>query len=255
MKKLLTFAGVSALALITAAPDAFAAGVGIYNPECTPTSSIPVKIYGLNANGSGVTQVATGSLTQAGLSISQTELAKITSISKATNYDGGLTPRGILFYQSGSTSTTKPADTLYTATDSKYIATKSSCGVGDTFDNITDNDIKSVAKTLSFGFPTSGDPTLPSLTGTTGTSVWSYLTTQKNTQQIDMLIAYAANCVNGDYATCTLTVKSTGSAQYVNTCALGSSANSSDFGGTSMMCMTDVNIKVDKVNQTTSATN
>ena len=51
MKKLLTFAGVSALALITAAPDAFAVGVGIYNPECTPTDAIPVKIYGLNSSG------------------------------------------------------------------------------------------------------------------------------------------------------------------------------------------------------------
>lgn len=243
MKKLLTFAGVSALALITAAPDAFAIGVGIYNPECTPINSIPVKIYGLSSAGNTVTQVATGNLTAAGLNIPQTELAKIQKINSATNYTGGVTPRGIMFYTSGAASTTVPASTLYTAADSKYIVTKSSCGVDNSFDDMAAGNDKTVATTLSFGLPTGANPTLPTISDT----IWTYLTEEKNTRQINMLIAYAATCVDGDYATCSLTVQTSGSAKYVNTCTSGSSPDSDDFGGATVMCFEDVNIDVDDV--------
>lgn len=247
MKKLLTFAGVSALALITAAPNAFAAATtdpkyGVYNPTCAELSgSITVKFWGLKpgSNGAAATidELYTTTITDAatpawGTSLTiaelKAEIANSIKVGSAT-YANGLTPRGAVLYSVGQSS---PAVTLYT-TNEGLLVTKTTdewspaTMIGS--DTIADN----LVNTFSFGL---GDgAAFPAVTQTNVKTIKN----KANDVVINYIIAYAASCIQPTGGTCVLSIEGeeSGGAYYKNTCFSGYVGTK--FGDGNLVCSTE----------------
>lgn len=245
MKKLLTFAGVSALALITAAPDAFAASTtkkyGAYNPQCsTMSGAIQVKFWGLKPGSNGaaatISELYSTTISDAqtpawGTSLTLDNLkAKITSSIKigTSTYSSGLTPRGAVLYSLGDS---QPNVSLYADNEGLLVTKTTSTWSPATM--IGTNAIGSaLVDTFSFGLGTSA--AFPAVTQANIKTIKE----ESNNTVINYVIAYAASCVQPTNGTCTLTIKGNGNggAHYYNECFSG--YNGSGFGDGVLMCST-----------------
>lgn len=185
MKKLLTFAGISALALITAAPDAFA--YGIYNPSCG-TNNVSVKFWGYDGDG---------------------EFKALQTLS----YNAGT-------WKSGSSPVTKLSESLFpdvsnikvnNTTYKKLIPIQFYSTDGEP--SVAPINISSTCEAdASVGRYAIGG-NLPSvISGLENRTQWNYV------------VVYAADCEPGANATCEATFdKSSGKATYANACVEGTS--------------------------------
>lgn len=186
MKKLLTFAGVSALALITAAPDAFGA-YGIYNPSCG-SNNVTVKFWGFNADG---------------------DFEALQTLT----FNAGA-------WKNGSSPITKLSESLFkdvsdvkvnNTTYKKLIPIQFTSTDGEPSVAPVNISTTCAADTTAGRYAIGGN--LPSeITGLENRTQWNYV------------VVYAADCEPGANATCTLTTdKSVGKATYANACTEGSS--------------------------------
>lgn len=244
MKKLLTFAGVSALALITAAPDAFAAEdkqYGVYNPTCGQLGGdITVKIWGLKAGTNGaaatISQLYSTTISDAATPAwgTTTTIAniqkKITESIKVgtTTYSSGLTPRGAVLYSVGQSS---PAVTLYTTNEGLLVTKTTDVWSPATMigtDTISDN----LVNKFSFGLGTGA--AFPTITQTDVKTIKN----KANDVVINYIIAYAASCIQPTGGECILSIQGTGNggAYYKNSCDSGFIATS--FGDSNLVCST-----------------
>lgn len=218
MKKLLTFAGVSALALITAAPDAFAA-TGIFNPNCNP-NEVTITFYGMAAPTSGSSTTPTlatlGTAKYIGgrwynpdnLERSVTTFADlgitIPDITKSITADGIDATNGAKPFRADL------AGIAPTEVVSGTLIGKSIC--------------ESSAPQYSMGVLS--DSTLPTSLGDVG-----------NITELSYVVMYAANCANEVNAECSLNITADKRATYTNTCEEGYGGNSTNWQ--EVMCAND----------------
>lgn len=203
MKKLLTFAGISALALITAAPDAFGAA-GTYNPSCSP-NEITIKFYGMAKPSSGTTPTLT-------------TLGTAKYKSGKWYKDGGttaVTTFGALGINtpeiSGSISLN---DITATAGAKAYRA------------DLYGKELSSPLATQLTGKTVCDDAAPPKSMGVLTSSTLPTLDASQtaNRSTLTYVVMYAANCVTGSNATCSLSIREK-QAAYTNTCSTGHGAN------------------------------
>lgn len=217
MKKLLTFAGVSALALITAAPDAFGAA-GTYNPSCSP-NEVTITFYGMSAPASGTTPTLatlgtatykSGKWYKPGNTTPVTNFSGLgltfPEIQKSISTDGIAATEGAKAFRADLAVTapkTLPADILTGTT---------TCA--------------SAAPAYSMGVTPSS--TLPTLSADD----------IGNRINLAYVVMYAANCAGEQNATCTLTIADK-KATYKNTCNTGYGNSDGGTNWTSMACSSD----------------
>ena len=245
MKKLRIFAGVSALALITAAPDAFAAEgkqYGVYNPTCGELGgNITVKFWGLQAGSNGaaatITPLYTTTITDAatpawGTTTTISSLqGKITSSIKVgtATYSSGLTPRGAVLYSVGQSS---PTVTLYTDNEG-LLVTKTTDEWSPATMIGTDTILDNLVTKFSFGLGTGA--AFPTITQTDVKTIKN----KANDVVINYIIAYAASCIKPTGGDCVLSIEGEekGGAYYKNSCNSGYVGTK--FGDSNLVCSTD----------------
>lgn len=219
MKKLLTFAGVSALALVTAAPNAFGASYGIYNPSCG-TNAVTVKFWGYNTSGV-FTELQTltfqgGSWKNDGNAITTLTpslFPDVTNVKVGNNTYAKLIPM-----QFQSVMGEPDASPVNTSSTCEADTAKARYAIGGSLP--TEIFVKNGNEVESLGNRTE----------------WNYV------------ISYAADCQPGDNATCTLTVdKSKGQAVYSNACDTGH-GNPNWSTTTALSCMTGVYVETENPN-------
>lgn len=212
MKKLLKFAGVSALALVTAAPNAFGAA-GTFAPSCS-SNKVTISFYGMKAPTSGTTPTVTllgtadysnGNWYKTGTSTAVTtfgalgvtipEITKSISLNDISATSGAKPFRADLV---GAVPATLSEDTLVGTSVCANSAPANSIGVAST-------------------------DTLPALDAAT----------ISNHTSLAYVVMYAANCVTGVNATCSLEIGQK-KATYKNSCKVG--YGSPNFNNTTMVC-------------------
>lgn len=200
MNKLFKFASVSALALITANSDVFAAA-GTYAPSCSP-NEVTIRFYGMEAPTSGTTPVLAkdiGSATykngkwyKAGTSTAVTKFGElgitIPAISKSISLNNINATNGAVAFRADLKGS------VPTAVDTKSLIGSTTCA--------------SSAPANSLGVL--ADDTLPTLDAST----------VGNHTSLSYVLIYAANCANEQNATCEK-VLGTKKVTYKNACLQG----------------------------------
>ena len=258
MKKLLTFAGVSALALVTAAPNAFGA-FGRYDPSCNTQFGVTVDVYGF----------INGKYQKLDAGISYDPLnnkyykgqQEITSVGQFLGYFDVKTAPGEINVYSDSTNATPakidvttnlkayaagfveggPAEgttfgkmmaAAKTAVPYNHVATTSTCAIpaGNKTNALILNIVDGVTDTES------GRAALPDISS-------AVIGEDGILDSVSFVVYYAAECIsstlqNTNHATCSFNVDTDGRLTYKNSCMTG--WKGSDFGDAQRLCIVDV---------------
>lgn len=258
MNKLFKFAGVSALSLIVAAPNAFGA-YGRYDPSCNTQDGVAVQIYGFDTttkkykkleigvsydphlnqykrNGTVITsadqllreleQPAPGTV-KVYTDSANTKTADVNITTKLIPYAAG-------FVDGGAAEGTPMAEMLTaaaTAVPFNYIATTSTCVIP------AENKDNALVRVFNDGVydndTSTGLPDIRSLV----------LTENGIKEAVSFLVYYAADCISAEqeetsHATCSFNVNTSGRVTYKNSCISGYSG--SDFGDATRICIVDI---------------
>lgn len=249
MKKLLTFAGVSALALVAATSDGFAATsneatlvlnksntLGTFRPLCAEfePENLQVKFWGLARDGK-VTQLAPEKTIVYDFANDRWSLTAqefINTIVSAANleaypspYTKGLQARAVQFIGSGNDWTSELVKRYY-ATNLNYIAEGTITGMASGVDTTTLYTPAQIAAIEEMFVPLPTQPVadtykLPTFSDDTKELYKDYLASTLN-----FIVLYAAKCVTNQYSQCELRVANDGTAVYKNSCKEGCWADS-----------------------------
>lgn len=244
MKKLLTFAGVSALALVAATSDGFAATsneatlvlnksntLGTFKPMCGlyEPQNLRVKFWGMDQKGA-VVPLNLGQAIMydfANNIWNVTPEAFINTVVRAADlttypgdYKNGLLPRAVQFIGSGNDWTSEMVSSYYTRSPN-YIATGTITGLASGVIEATLHTPAQIAaiEEMFVALPTQAvdsSYTLPTFSDDTKELYRDYLASTLN-----FIVLYAAKCVTNQYSQCELRVANDGTAIYKNSCKEG----------------------------------
>lgn len=242
MKKLLTFAGVSALALVAATSDGFALAqnmsstLGTFKPLCGlyEPENLRVKFWGMNQEGK-VVALNTGQTIMYDFANdiwSVTPEAFINTIVSAADlgaykapYTNGLLPRAVQFIGSGNDWTSEMVSSYYTRSPN-YIADGTITGIASGVIEATLHTPAQInaIREMFAGLPTQAVDSTYKLPTFSDDTKAAYQETLSDT--LNFVVLYAAKCVENQYSKCELRVADDGTAIYKNSCDEGCWADS-----------------------------
>lgn len=237
MKKLLTFAGVSALALVAATSDGFAFAqnksgtLGTFKPQCTlyKPDFLQVKFWGLDQTGNvaalRLNQTIEYDFANNNWNVSpQTFINTIVGTAELASYTGdyknGLRPRAVQFIGSGNFWSINKIKSYYD-TNPNYIADGTITGMAS---KVIDTNLYNAAQIAAIeemfaGLPTQAVDSTYKLPTFSQATKAAYADTLSGT--LNFIVLYAAKCVEDGYSKCELRVADDGTAIYKNSCKEG----------------------------------